>query len=71
MEFEYEEVAKIAAEAMDNYLMFDKLLQCKYHPNILIERTPFGKRICTQYANQICVVSPLQVNLYHLIRYIH
>ena len=33
MEFEYEEVAKIAAEAMDNYLMFDKLLQCKLSPN--------------------------------------
>ena len=29
MEFQYEEVAKIAAEAMDNYLMFDKLLQCE------------------------------------------
>ena len=29
MEFEYEEVAKIAAEAMDNYLMYDKLLQCE------------------------------------------
>ena len=28
MEFEDKEVAKIAAETMNNYLMFDKLLKC-------------------------------------------
>ena len=39
MEFEYEEVAKIAAEAMDNYLMFDKLLQCKLSPPNYSNRT--------------------------------
>ncbi|XP_065919936.1 MKI67 FHA domain-interacting nucleolar phosphoprotein-like [Dysidea avara] len=33
VEFEYDEVAKIAAETMDNYLMFDKLLQCKFIPS--------------------------------------
>ena len=39
MEFEYEEVAKIAAEAMDNYLMFDKLLQCEFGPLNYSNRT--------------------------------
>ena len=37
MEFEYEEVAKIAAEAMDNYLMFDKLLQCEFTKSITVQ----------------------------------
>lgn len=30
IEFESEDVAKIVAETMDNYLLFGKLLQCKY-----------------------------------------
>jgi len=40
IQFEEEEVAKIAAEAMNNYLMFDKLLKCQFvaqeklHPTI-------------------------------------
>ena len=29
MEFACDEVAKIAAQTMNNYLMFDKLLKCK------------------------------------------
>ena len=29
VEFQHEEVAKVVAETMDNYLMFDKLLKCK------------------------------------------
>lgn len=32
VEFEYEDVAKIAAETMDNYLMFGRLLKCKFVP---------------------------------------
>lgn len=32
VEFKYEEVAKIAAEAMNNYLMFDKLVKCELVP---------------------------------------
>jgi len=32
VEFKYEEVAKIAAEAMHNYLMFDKLVKCELVP---------------------------------------
>jgi nucleolar protein 15 len=32
VEFAEESVAKIAAEAMNNYLMFDKLLKCEYIP---------------------------------------
>lgn len=32
IEFESDEVAKIAAEAMDNYLMFGHILKCKYAP---------------------------------------
>eukprot|EP00794_Sanderia_malayensis_P003669 gene3669-4186_t len=32
IEFAYEDVAKIAAETMDNYLMFDRLLKCKFIP---------------------------------------
>lgn len=28
VEFEFEEVAKIAAEAMNNYLMFERLIKC-------------------------------------------
>jgi nucleolar protein 15 len=30
IEFEYAEVAKVAADTMNNYLMFEKLLKCKY-----------------------------------------
>ena len=30
IEFEYAEVAKIVADTMDNYLMYQKLLKCKY-----------------------------------------
>ena len=29
IEFEFPEVAAIAAESMNNYLMFDKLLKCE------------------------------------------
>ena len=29
VEFEHDEVAKIVAETMNNYLMFNKLLKCK------------------------------------------
>ena len=29
VEFEYDEVARIAAETMNNYLMFGKLLKCE------------------------------------------
>lgn len=32
VQFFSEDVAKIAAEAMNNYLMFDKLLKCQYIP---------------------------------------
>lgn len=47
MEFEYEEVAKIAAEAMDNYLMFDKLLQCEF---IILPLQIFSYPDCTTLA---------------------
>ncbi|CAG2116520.1 unnamed protein product, partial [Medioppia subpectinata] len=30
VEFEFEEVAKIAAQTMDNYLMFDHIVKCKF-----------------------------------------
>jgi nucleolar protein 15 len=33
VEFEYDEVAKIAAETMNNYLMFGKLLKCNHIPS--------------------------------------
>merc|ERR1739847_107303 len=32
IQFASQEVAKIAAEAMNNYLMFDKLLKCQFVP---------------------------------------
>lgn len=32
IEFEYDEVAKIAAETMNNYLMFERLIKCQYVP---------------------------------------
>merc|ERR1712141_300713 len=32
VQFAEEEVAKIAAEAMNNYMMFDKLLKCQFVP---------------------------------------
>merc|ERR1712048_157971 len=32
VQFAVEDVAKIAAEAMNNYLMFDKLLKCQFVP---------------------------------------
>lgn len=34
VEFEFEEVAKIAAEAMNNYLMFERLIKCKFVQNL-------------------------------------
>ena len=34
IEFECDEVAKIAAETMNNYLMFNKLLKCEMPPCI-------------------------------------
>ncbi|XP_038058243.1 MKI67 FHA domain-interacting nucleolar phosphoprotein-like [Patiria miniata] len=33
IEFEYADVAKIVADTMNNYLMFQKLLKCKFIPN--------------------------------------
>ncbi|CAK9296486.1 unnamed protein product [Gordionus sp. m RMFG-2023] len=33
IEFDDENVAKIAAETMNNYLMFDKILKCEFRPN--------------------------------------
>lgn len=30
MEFEYDEIAKIAADTMNNYLVREKLLKCEY-----------------------------------------
>lgn len=33
VEFEFPEVAAIAAESMNNYLMFDKLLKCELSPD--------------------------------------
>ncbi|KAJ2777358.1 hypothetical protein H4R18_005189 [Coemansia javaensis] len=44
VEFAHAEVAKIVAETMDNYLMFDKLLKCKVvpadkvHPRLFADR---------------------------------
>lgn len=32
VEFEYPEVAQVAAETMDNYLMFQKVVKAKYIP---------------------------------------
>lgn len=32
IEFEYKEIAKIVADTMNNYLMFDKLLKTEYIP---------------------------------------
>ncbi|XP_064644110.1 MKI67 FHA domain-interacting nucleolar phosphoprotein-like [Lineus longissimus] len=32
VEFEYAEVAKVAADTMNNYLMFEKLLKCEFMP---------------------------------------
>ncbi|KAI7879289.1 hypothetical protein K492DRAFT_237994 [Lichtheimia hyalospora FSU 10163] len=46
IEFESEDVAKIVADTMHNYLMFGKLLQCKYIPPESVHRNLFmhGKR---------------------------
>ena len=35
MEFACDEVAKIVAETMNNYLMFNKLLKCKLIPIVI------------------------------------
>ena len=42
VEFECDEVAKIVAETMNNYLMFNKLLKCK-PPDDLSVRTVQGR----------------------------
>lgn len=34
IEFKCDEVAKIVAETMNNYFMFEKLLKCKFTPHI-------------------------------------
>jgi len=40
IEFEFEEVAKIAAQTMDNYLMFDHILKCKLIPKEKLKQMP-------------------------------
>jgi len=41
IEFEYEEVAKIVAETMDNYLMFNHILKCEFVPKSQVKETWF------------------------------
>ena len=50
MEFAHDSVAPIAAEAMNNYLMFNKVVKCqvvpkfKVHPRLFALRYPFPLR---------------------------
>ncbi len=41
LEFESESVAKIAAETMDNYLMFNKILKCQLIPKEKLHEKAF------------------------------
>jgi len=41
VQFAYESVAKIVTETMNNYLMFDKLLKCKFIPESEIQPSMF------------------------------
>jgi len=41
VQFVYESVAKIVAETMNNYLMFDKLLKCEFIPESKIQPSMF------------------------------
>ena len=81
MEFEYEEVAKIAAEAMDNYLMFDKLLQCEsnrtYTAKILyldvplfVSKNYINFAYCSAIAILPCQSEKIQHNI-HIINTTH
>lgn len=44
IKFADKQVAQIAAETMHNYLLFNRLLQCKYLPMEKINPTVFAKR---------------------------
>ncbi|XP_055345494.1 MKI67 FHA domain-interacting nucleolar phosphoprotein-like [Paramacrobiotus metropolitanus] len=41
IEFEHGEVAKIAADSMNNYLMYEKLFKCKYIPPEKVHKDTF------------------------------
>ncbi|XP_060068062.1 MKI67 FHA domain-interacting nucleolar phosphoprotein-like [Ylistrum balloti] len=41
VEFLYEDVAKVVAETMNNYLMFERLLKCKFIPNENVHEDTF------------------------------
>ena len=48
VEFRYPEVAKIAAEAMHNYLFFDKLLKCELVPADKVRPSMFRNKVNPQ-----------------------
>jgi len=45
VEFLYQDVAKIVAETMNNYLMFEKLVKCELVPTAKVSRAIFRKKI--------------------------
>ncbi|XP_054162402.1 MKI67 FHA domain-interacting nucleolar phosphoprotein-like [Oppia nitens] len=40
VEFEFEEVANIVAETMNNYLMFNHIIKCQYIPDFKVKKMP-------------------------------
>lgn len=45
VEFLYHDVAKIVAETMNNYLMFEKLVKCEIVPTAKVSRAMFRKKV--------------------------
>ena len=67
IEFRYADVAKIVAETMNNYLMFEKLLKCKLVPTGETLVTFFGasKKTCKK---DYLIISDLTHIQYYSIR---
>ncbi|KAL5009960.1 hypothetical protein ScPMuIL_012265 [Solemya velum] len=58
VEFQNEEVAKIVADTMNNYLMFEKLLKCQYMPPNEVHPMTFkaaGKKFKRPQSNAIAI----------------
>jgi len=61
VEFEFEEVAKIVADTMNNYLMFDKILKCVFVPTENVKKSWFLKHD-HEYRKEMKQISKKEVN---------
>jgi len=62
VEFEFEEVAKIVADTMNNYLMFNKLLKCEFVPHEKVKSSWFLQHN-HEFRKEMKKLSKKQVNV--------